>query len=160
MAGAAVVKAVKKRAETLWTRIPTVRDEYNRRQHLLWPPPATVLNHCRAGGKDSTGPDRCCVEDDSICRSALWESPVSESVYTLIRWHVPGIFQGSCNLAERVAEGRFGASVCLREGGQTCICVLLYMTDGSKQEATPNKHTKLHYRGQEHSAEACQVSPE
>lgn len=70
---------------------------------------------------------------------------LSVRVYTLIRWHVAGTSQGSCNLAERAAEGRQWSK--LGEGGWwTCIQLPLkgLMTPNRKHHHTntPNNITE------------------
>lgn len=97
------------------------------------------VNHCR-GGKDNTGEDRCCTGQQP-CMSLCYLGLSSVRVYTLIRWHVAGTSQGSCNLAERTAEGKQWSK--LGEGGWwTCIQLLLKGLMTPKQEAPSYKRTK------------------
>lgn len=42
----------------------------------------------------------------TLCVALCYLDLSSVRVYTLIRWQVSGTSQGSCNLAERTAEGR------------------------------------------------------
>lgn len=75
----------------------------------------------------------------TLCVARCYLDLSSVRVYTLIRWQVPGTSQGSCNLAERTAEGRQWCK--MGEWGEVGLTPSS-RTNGLKQEALPYKHIK------------------
>lgn len=86
----------------------------------------------------------------------------SVRVYTLIRWHVAGTSQGSCNLAERMAEGRQWSKLAERGGGGGGGGLFNSSLNDSPNRKHRHTNTLNNIRGsrrQEHSeAAACQLT--